>query len=175
MKEDPLQLDTRRRIFDLIENSPGVHFREVSRRLDIPMGVVEYHINYMLKRDMIVARMEGRYKRYYTEGKIGSKEKRVLAFLRKDVPRAIIVFLMLNPGARHRDLKAELGISGSTLSFHLKKMMKKEVLNEEDDSGTKKFYVVDPDTVSKTLIIYKKSFMDDLVDSFTDTWMDMEF
>jgi len=175
MKEDPLQLDTRKRIFDLIENSPGIHFREISRRLDIPTGVVEYHINYMLKRDMIVARMEGRYKRYYTEGKIGSKEKRVLAFLRKDVPRAIVMFLMLNPGARHRDLKSELGISGSTLSFHLKKMIKKEVVQEEEDGGTKKFYVVDPDTVSRTLIIYKKSFMDDLVDSFTDTWMDMEF
>jgi predicted transcriptional regulator len=175
MKEDPLQLDTRKRIFDLIENSPGIHFREISRRLDIPMGVVEYHINYMLKRDMIIARMEGRYKRYYTEGKIGSKEKRVLAFLRKDVPRTIIMYLMLNPGARHRELKAELGISGSTLSFHLKKMIKKEVLEEAGEGGTKKFYVVDPDTVSRPLIIYKKTFMDDLVDSFTDTWMDMEF
>jgi predicted transcriptional regulator len=175
MKEDPLQLDTRKRIFDLIENTPGIHFREISRRLEIPMGVVEYHINYMLKRDMIVARMEGRYKRYYTEGKIGSKEKRVLAFLRKDVPRAIIMHLMLNPGARHRDLKAELGISGSTLSFHLKKMIKKEVIVDKGEGGKKEFYVVDPDTVSRTLIIYKKSFMDDLVDSFTDTWMDMEF
>jgi predicted transcriptional regulator len=175
MKEDPLQLDTRRMIFELIESSPGIHFREISRRLDIPMGVVEYHINYMLKRDMIIARMEGRYKRYYTEGKIGSKEKRVLAFLRKDIPRNVIMFLMLNPGARHRDIKAELGISGSTLSFHLKKMIKKEVLQEEGEGGKKKFFVTDPDTVSRTLIIYKKSFMDDLVDSFTDTWMDMEF
>jgi predicted transcriptional regulator len=175
MKEDPLELDTRRMIYDLIESSPGIHFREISRRLDIPMGVVEYHINYMLKRDMIVARREGRYKRYYTEGKIGSNEKRVLAFLRKDVPRAIILHLMLNPGSRHRDLKGELGISGSTLTFHLKKMVKKEIIREEEGEGPKRFFVVDPETVSRTLIIYKRSFMDDLVDSFTDTWMDMEF
>jgi len=175
MKEDPLELDTRRIIYEVIESSPGIHFREISRRLDIPMGVVEYHINYMLKRDMIVARKEGRYKRYYTEGKIGSKEKKVLAFLRKDVPRAIIMHLMLNPGARHRDLKGELGISGSTLSFHLKKMLRKDVIREEEDEGHKRFHVVDPETVSHTLIIYKRSFMDDLVDSFTDTWMEMNF
>ena len=111
MKEDPLQLDTRKLIFDLIENSPGIHFREISRRLEIPMGVVEYHINYMLKRDMIVARMEGRYKRYYTEGKIGSKEKRVLAFLRKDVPRAIILFLI--SAANTLDHYQTLGIDQS--------------------------------------------------------------
>ncbi|MFW3146300.1 MAG: winged helix-turn-helix transcriptional regulator [Thermoplasmatota archaeon] len=174
MKEDPLQLDTRREIFELIKSSPGVHFREISRRLDIPMGVVEYHINFLLKRDMIVARKEGRYKRYYTEGKVGSRDKKVLAFLRKDIPRAILMYLMLNPGARHRDIKSELDIGGSTLSFHLKKMIRKEVVREEDEEGTKRFYVADPESVSKTLIVYKKSFMDDLVDSFTETWLDME-
>ncbi|MGA1866322.1 MAG: winged helix-turn-helix transcriptional regulator [Thermoplasmatota archaeon] len=175
MKEDPLQLETRKKIFDLIETSPGIHFREISRRLGIPMGVVEYHINYLLKRDMIVARVEGRYKRYYTEGKIGSKEKSILPFLRKDVPRAILMHLMLNPGARHRDLKSELGLSGSTLTFHLKKMIRRGLVVEEGDEGGKGYHVKDPDIVSRTLIIYKKSFMDDLVDSFTETWLDLEF
>ncbi|MBN1540368.1 MAG: winged helix-turn-helix transcriptional regulator [Candidatus Thermoplasmatota archaeon] len=175
MKEDPLQLESRKKIFDLIGTTPGIHFREISRRLDIPMGVVEYHLNYMLKRDMIVARVEGRYKRYYAEGKIGSREKTVLAFLRKDVPRTILMHLMLNPGARHRDLKSELGLSGSTLTFHLKKMIRKGVVVEMRDEGGSGYRVSDPDTVSRTLIIYKRSFMDDLVDSFTETWLDMEF
>ncbi|MFO8051538.1 MAG: transcriptional regulator [Thermoplasmatota archaeon] len=175
MKEDPLKLDTRKSIFELIKSSPGIHFREISRRLDIPMGVVEYHINYLLKRDMIVARKEGRYKRYYAEGKVRSSDKKVLAFLRKEVPRSILMYLMLNPGARHRELKKELDIGGSTLSFHLKKMIKKEVVREERSDGGKGFYVVDPESVSRSLLMYKKSFMDDLVDDFTETWMEMEF
>jgi hypothetical protein len=54
-------------------------------------------------------------------------------------------------------------------------MVKKGVLREEEKGGGKEFFVEDPDTVSRTLIIYKKSFMDDLVESFTETWMDMEF
>lgn len=174
MKEDPLELDTRKRIYQLIESTPGVHFREISRRLDIPMGVVEYHIHYLMKNDMIIARKEGRYKRYYTEGKVGSRDKKVLAFLRKEVPRKIILHLMLNPGARHRDMKKELGVSGSTLSFHMKKMIKKEIIEEKEDGTTKRFYVKDTDAVSKMLISYKKSFMDDLVDSFTDTWLEMD-
>jgi len=64
MKNEPLELDTRKRIYDLIDSTPGIHFREISRRLDIPMGVVEYHIHYLMKKDMIIARKEGRYKRY---------------------------------------------------------------------------------------------------------------
>lgn len=174
MKEDPLELDTRKRIYELIESTPGVHFREISRRLDIPMGVVEYHLHYLLKKDMIIARKEGRYKRYYTEGKVGSRDKRVLAFLRKEVPRKILMHLMLEPGSRHRDLKEELGVSGSTLTFHIKKMIKKGVVEEKEVEGGKGFFVIDPEAVSRTLILYKRSFMDDLVDSFTETWMEMD-
>jgi len=48
-------------------------------------------------------------------------------------------------------------------------------LLEEGEGGSSGYRVADPDTVSRTLIIYKKSFMDDLVDSFTETWMEMEF
>jgi predicted transcriptional regulator len=174
MNEDPLELDTRKRIYSLIESTPGIHFREISRRLEIPMGVVEYHLHYLMKKDMIISRKEGRYKRYYTEGKVGSRDKKVLAFLRKEVPRKILMHLMLDPGARHRDIKEELGISGSTLTFHLKKMIKKDVVKEEELNGGKGFFVVDPEAVSRTLILYKRSFMDDLVDSFTETWMEMD-
>ncbi len=174
MKEDPLELDTRKRIYSLVESTPGIHFREISRRLDIPMGVVEYHLHYLLKKDMIIAKMEGRYKRYYTEGKVGSRDKKVLAFLRKEVPRNIIMHLMLEPGTRHKDLKVKLGISGSTLTFHLKKMIKKEVVKEEEVEGGKGYFVVDPEAVSRTLIVFKRSFMDDLVDSFTETWLEMD-
>ena len=175
MEEDPLRLDTRRRIYDLIRESPGIHFREVARRLDLPMGAVEYHLNYLKKKDMIAARMEGRYKRYYAEGKLGSRDRTVLPFLRQKIPRAIIMHLMLHPGVRHKDLRAILDISGSTLTFHMKKMIVKGVLEERKEGGPKRYFVVDPDAVSRSLLQFKRSFMDDLVDSFTETWLEMNF
>jgi len=155
--------------------TPGVHFREIGRRLDIPMGVVEYHLNYLLKKEMIVARMEGRYKRYYAEGKLGSRDKRVLAFLRQEIPRNILMELLMEPGLRHKELRKRLDISGSTLTFHLKKMIKKGVIEERGKGRSKTYHVQDPDAVSRSLLQYKGSFMDDLVDSFTETWLDMNF
>ena len=116
--------DTRKRILDLIRESPGVHFREISRRLDVPMGVVEYHIHNLLKSQEIVSRSEGRYRRYYAEGKHGSAEKGALAHLRKGVPRSIVIHLMTHPGARHRDLKGALSLTGSTLTFHLRDLFR---------------------------------------------------
>ena len=173
MSEDPLNLDTRRRIYDLILSSPGLHFREISRRADISMGVVEYHLNYLVKKEMIIAKTEGRYKRFYAEGKHGSKDKRTLHFLRQEIPRNILIKLLTSPGMRHKELKAEMVISGSTLSFHLKKMIAKEVIQERGEGRKKGYYVVDPDTATQALLEYKGSFMDDLVDVFTDTWLDL--
>lgn len=172
MREKDPDLDMKKRIFDLISQSPGVHFREISRRLDAPTGALEYHLHQMEKRDMIVAKHEGKYKRYYAEGKVGSAEKRLLSYLRKDIPRGILIHLMLHPGARHRDIKEALSVGGPILSFHLRKMVRDGLVKEEDE-GTKRLFVADPDAVSRSLIMYKRSFMDDLVDSFADTWLDM--
>jgi len=165
--------DTKEMILSLIRESPGVHFREIARRLDIPPGVVEYHIHHLLRSDAIVARTEGRYKRYYAEGRHGSAEKRTMAHLRREVPRKVLMHLMLHPGSRHRDLKDALSITGSTLTFHLQAMVKDGLVRESDDRGIKRFYVVDPDGVSKSLILYKASFMDELVDAFADTWLEL--
>ncbi len=169
-EEDP---GTRDRVLSVIKETPGIHFREIARRLDLPMGAVEYHIHQLLKRDLIVARSEGRYKRYYAEGKHGSEEKRQLSYLRKAHPRSIIIHLMLKPGSRHRDLKDALSLTGSTLTFHLQRLVADGVVIEKDDGGTKRFYVVDPKGISASLIKYKGSFMDDLVESFADTWLQM--
>jgi predicted transcriptional regulator len=169
-EEDPI---TRDRVLSVIKETPGIHFREIARRLDLPMGAVEYHIHQLLKRDLIVARSEGRYKRYYAEGRHGSEEKRLLSYLRKTVPRSILISLMLKPGSRHRDMKEALSLTGSTLTFHLQRLVTDGVVIEKDDGGTKRFYVADPKGISASLIKYKSSFMDDLVESFADTWLQM--
>jgi len=164
---------TRDRVLEMVRRTPGIHFRELGRRLGLPMGAVEYHIHQLLKQDLIVARSEGRYKRYYAEGKHGSEEKRNLSYLRKPVPRSILIRLMLEPGSRHKDLKEALSLTGSTLTFHLQKLIGDGLVTEKDDGGTKRFYVSDPKAVSMSLIKYKGSFMDELVESFADTWLEL--
>ena len=65
MASDALELDSRRKIYEQVEKVPGIHFRELSRRLKIPTGVIEYHLRYLETHELIVSRREGRYKRYF--------------------------------------------------------------------------------------------------------------
>ncbi len=39
-----LELETRRTIFEFIRQNPGSHLREIQRRLGLPIGVLNFHI-----------------------------------------------------------------------------------------------------------------------------------
>jgi len=64
----------------------------------------------------------------------------------------------------------ELGLKPSALSYYLSKMRKQEVLRKEK-VGKNVFYVLKkPEEVLQTLISYRESFMDRLVNSFMEGW-----
>ena len=172
-EKEVLELDTRKRIYQYILDTPGAHFRDIHRKLEISTGVVEYHLKYLQDRGMITARSEGRYKRYYVEGQIGSDDKDLMALLRQDIPRKIIAHVLLNPGTTHKELKGMFTISASTFSFHISKLTRSEILIQERSGRQKEYRVRNEDEVARALISYRKSFLDEVVDNFVDVWTDL--
>ena len=81
-------------VFRFIRLNPGVHLREIQRRLSVSsMGNLEYHIHTLEKLDLIVERTEGGCKRYYpAHGRV--KNKKLLALLRQKVPRRIALLIL---------------------------------------------------------------------------------
>jgi len=68
------------------------------------------------------------------------------------------------------DLMGELGLKPSALSYYLSKMRKQGVLRKEK-VGKNCFYMLkNPEEVLQTLISYRESFMDRLVNSFMEGW-----
>lgn len=174
MEDDAvLELDTRKRIYEYILEVPGAHFRDIHRKLEISTGVVEYHLKYLQDRGMITARAEGRYKRYYVEGQIGSKDKNLMAILRQEIPRRIVAHVLLNPGTTHKELRELFDISASTLSFHLSKLTRNEILEQRKSGRQNEYRVINEDEVARALISYRKSFLDEVVDNFVDVWTDL--
>ncbi len=172
-EDEALDLDTRKRIFDFLNASPGTHFRELERRLSLPTGVIAYHLKYLEDAEMIVGKIEGRYKRYYIIGKMGSKDKKLMSILRQEIPRRILMHLIMNPGSTHKNLKTLFTISPSTLSFHIKKLLDMGAIRKVKEGREHKYFVENEEEIAKSLISYKKSFLDNLVDNFTNTWMEM--
>lgn len=172
--EDPLELETRRRIYQHLQKFPGAHMREIGREVDIPMGTLEYHLHYLVKANLLTTRQDARYTRYFPTGELSRREKDVLAILRQKVPRQIAAHLMLHPGASHGHILTQFALSASTLSFHLKKLVTGGIVSQEKSGRENLYRVLEPELVAKVLIQHRASFFDDVVDRFADVWLNLD-
>ena len=147
--------------------------REIMRETSVPIGTLKYHLSYLEKEDLIISRKEDRYKRFYVEGKHTSFDKKVLGIIRQPQLRRILIFLLLETNAGYKIMIEELGISASTLSSHLKRLLEAGMITQDREGRQKTFSVTDPDNVARTIITYKKTFLDELVMHFASAWEEM--
>jgi len=175
MKEinSELELKTRRRIFNFIKKHPGIHEREISRNLNIPLSTVDYHLHYLTRRNLAVTDDDGHYKKYYILGDINLKEKKLLGALRKKTQRQIIIFLLIRNESPHREICKHLKLAPSTTSFHLNKLVELEILVKTERGRETYYKVKEIEYISDLLISYKKSFLDNMVDRFADSWLEL--
>lgn len=171
MEEDGvLELENRRRIFQLVSKYPGMYLREIEKELGLSIGVLEYHLTYLEKKEILSVEREGHRKRYFVRKDISWGDKPTLSLMRQETPRRIVVHLMLHPNASFQDVLAQFKISKSTLSFHLKKLTDAGIVLA-DKKGRESFYTIkDTDNLARILLTYKASFLDSVVDSFAEIW-----
>lgn len=169
--DDPLQLENRKRIYECVRGNPGLHFREIQRRVNMPIGVLDYHLNYLAQKGLVTVTKQEGFSRYYPGGQIGADKMRLLACLRQEIPRGIVLFLLRNPGATHGQLLENFVISGGTLSYHIKKLVSKGAVKLEKKGRESHLTVVDPDVVTDLLIVYRRTFLDKLVDDFVAAYV----
>ena len=174
MNEEVLELENRRRIYQLISKYPGMYLREMEKELDLAVGVLEYHLNYLVKKEMLSTEEEGNKIRYFVSGDISYGDKTIIALLRQKVPRRIVVYLMLDPDINFKDVQEQFQISKSTLSFHMKKLTEAGVVTATKEGRTTSYRVDDQEMIARILLTYKASFLDSVVDRFAEVWLDLE-
>lgn len=173
IKEAALELEIRRKIYNHILKSPGLHERELSRELNIPLSTLDYHLFSLKKRNLILSHQDGRYTRFYVAGDVSVKDKQIMNILRQRVPRRIVMFLILNPSSSHKIICNHLGIAASTTSFHLNKLVDFAIVERASKGREATFDIIDSEYISDLLITYRKSFLDEAVDNFVDNWFEL--
>ncbi len=171
MPEKHILLETRRRLYELLQEYPGLHMRELSRRCDIPIGNLKYHVDYLLKNEVLVEVEEGDKKRLYVKDKkMGATERRVLGVLRNEISRGLIIFILLNPGAEYSLIKDNFDLKPSKLSYYLKKLIDKGIIERIAKGRSNNYKVLDPDLIAGVIITYRPTFRDRLADLFVEAW-----
>ncbi|MFP4546403.1 MAG: winged helix-turn-helix transcriptional regulator [Methanomassiliicoccales archaeon] len=171
--EDPLALENRRRIYRLISDRPGTHIREMQRQLDMQTGLLSYHLDQMERRGLIRSESDGYRRRYFPSEGYLMADRRTISLLRQDSPRRILMHLLVNGETTFSELREEMEVSKSTLSYHLKKLVKAGVIDSGRREREKLYWVESPQRVGDLLVSIGESIEEDAVDRFADIWEKM--
>lgn len=171
--------ETRRKIHDLIAKNPGLYLSKIAEMLNMRTSLAEYHLLYLEKNNIIIAIKEegGYYKRFYIkEHGLGIRDKRILALLQHESLLKIVLILIKNPRIKHKELSETLGISPSTLSHHLARLVDNEILETHSYGREKGYALKDKDEILRIIKKYELHIeLRFVIDAFKEMWEDFEF
>ena len=119
LKDVILENNRRREIFNFLKANPGLHLRELQRRLKLPLTSLEHHLDYMVRKKVIYREKDGRFTRFYAM-LLDEEDKKVISALRQKRLREIVLIILGKEGAKFQELQEILGLPSSTLFHYLK-------------------------------------------------------
>jgi len=170
MDHELLNLSRRKMIFHQISKYPGTYIREMEKTLSLTMGDLQYHLQQLEKADLISSHDDGRRKRYFVKNEVNYFDREILSFLKMRTPRRIIIFLLLHPDSSFKETLAEFHFTKGALSFHLKKLIKTNIVINIKKEKEMIYRIKDENRIGQILIAYQSGILDEALNGFIDLW-----
>ncbi len=168
--DEALNLESRRKIYQFISENPGTYLREMERGLTMQPGLLSYHLEYLERRGLVKSEDEGYIRRYFPAERFRQRDRWIVSLLRQESPRKILMHLLLEGSTTFQELQNSVGISKSTLSYHLKKLTSSGIIRSARSERELSYVIDNPEEVADLLIILQESLESDAVDHFVDIW-----
>ena len=169
-EEQGLSLETRRTIVTYVEENPGVHFSQLKRDLDMETGLLQYHLRKLEEYDVLESEEYQGKRRVFIARELDEQDRQILATLRYETTRRILLYLLETGTARNAEIADEVGVTSATISWHLSNLRETGVVETVKDGRTTNYRVVDEERTIQLLVRYRESFVDRAVDRIVDFW-----
>ncbi len=131
----------RRRLMGLVEAQPGIHHQELVRALDIGKGAVDHHLRKLHEGGLLTVHKATGYTCYFPK----KTDRRVLAaapVLKSAAAQRIVEHVRKQPGALAVDVRNAVGISPSTMHYHMKRLSDAGVLDVVKEGNGQRLLLV---------------------------------
>jgi len=157
--------ETRTQIRECVQTNPGIHFNEISRTLDIATGQTQYHLRRLHRTGVLVSEdLCGRT--HYYPPTYGEHERRVIALLRRETTREIVLKLLESGETAPGELADRLDLARSTVEWHLSNLIEYDVVHKRTASGRVVAELREPEVVYRLLREIEPRLSDRLADRF---------
>ncbi len=128
----------------LIEANPGMHYQELVRRIGRGRGIVEHHLASLCRAGVVLQRSQGRYTCYFhRDVRLDPRLLDSYGLLKAQGARGVLAALSGSSGRSRKDLAGDLGLSPTTISYHLQRLAEGGLL-EGRRLGGRTHYTVTP-------------------------------
>jgi predicted transcriptional regulator len=135
----------RNRIYTCIRDNPGIFFQAIARDTGIKPGTLRYHLALMKMTGKItVLDTQGHARYFENSGKYPEVEQKILKYLQKPTERTIFDLILKNPDMSRKDLEQQLGISGSSITWHMNRLSSDGLITV-DKVGKGSRYMIEPE------------------------------
>src|SRR2546427_12064597 len=115
-------LTSRERVLALVTSQPGLHLRELPRRLGISLRSVRYHLEGLEESDRVTPHRSGRFARWFAAGAVSTGDRALISALRVRGQRAIFSQLPPEGPMRFPPLGKAAGPSPAALVQYLPRL-----------------------------------------------------
>lgn len=174
---------SRRLVFGLIEDHPGLHQREIARLLRLTPSNVEYHVRQLVRAGLVQAETDAGFVRYYATvespdgvarsvGPVSREERKRLSLLRQARPLEIVAHLLLEGTLTLGELANRMGIAPATLTYQIKKLESVGLVERYREGKERRVRLSAREETVRLLLDHEPP--QDLVAGFEDLWDELE-
>lgn len=159
--------DAKELLLKHIEQMPGLRYRELLRLTGFVNGVLTYHLSALEKANTIKVDRQSRATRYYPAN-ISDSHSSILRFIRHEPIRKILVFILEHDMCTFQEIVEHTGKAPSTVSTHLKRLKEANIISVRRGEYLQLYQVVKGELVAEVISKYLPSFVDKVVDNYTE-------
>ena len=161
-------------VFNYIKNYPGSHLRKISKELSLGMGDTQHHLKFLENKGVVRSRRMRMYKVYYDVSIIEGRQESILAVLRQETSRAILLYLVETPGATQGDLAKHLGLSSPTVNWHMSRLSEIGLINYRKDGRFVKYFIEgDVKEIARLIRLFYPALWERLSARLVDLFLDL--
>ncbi len=143
--ENVLENDSRRAIYEFVQENPGTHLRATADALDLSTTNVLWHLRKLEDAELVNHKKFEGYKLLYpTEGGVEGKKQAIAnAVLSNENASNVLEFILANPGAHQRQIARALDVNHGTVRWHLRKMNEAGLILQVEKEYTTQYYITE--------------------------------
>jgi len=121
--------ENRKKVIKLILKSPGIHHNELLRECNIQKGQLQWHLDVLLKYNIIRKEKFGQYSLYFPlMNSIETLESFENGLAKSETTTKVFKLIQKNPGISSSEISDKINLARNTVKYHVDKLSESNLI-----------------------------------------------